>query len=151
MKRVLLFAALIVWSAVASAVVYKWTDAQGNVHYGDQPPNGVKAEIVEGLGTHISSLNGAPPPAPARPASQPAAAGAPAKDKPFDAAAADDATAARAKQCADAQARMKQLNEGRHLFRTGPTGERDYLTSDQIDSERADAKKEVDTVCGASN
>ena len=46
---------------------------------------------------------------------------------------------------------MKQLNEGRHLFRTGANGERDYLTSDQIDSERADAKKEVDTVCGASN
>jgi hypothetical protein len=148
MKRVLLCAALIVWSAVASAVVYKWTDAQGNVHYGDQPPNGVQAEVVEGLGNHISSLNAAPPPA--RPAAQPAAAGTAAKDKPFDAAAADEATAARAKQCADAQARLKQAIEGRHLFKAGPNGERDYLTSDQIDAERADAKKEVDTVCGTS-
>ncbi len=60
MKRVLVCAALIVWSAVASAVVYKWTDAQGNVHYGDQPPDGVPAQIVEGLGYHVSSLNGAP-------------------------------------------------------------------------------------------
>jgi hypothetical protein len=148
MKRVLLCAALIVWSAVASAVVYKWTDAQGNVHYGDQPPNGVQAEVVEGLGNHISSLNAAP--SPARPAAQPPAAGAPAKDKPFDAAAADEATAARAKQCADAQARLKQAIEGRHLYKAGPNGERDYLTSDQIDAERADAKKEVDTVCGTS-
>jgi Domain of unknown function (DUF4124) len=150
MKRVLVCAALIVWSAVASAVVYKWTDAQGNVHYGDQPPDGVPSEIVEGLGTHVSSLTGSPPAAPARSAA-PTAAAAPAKDKPFDAAAADAATAARAKQCADAQERMKQLNEGRHLFRAGPNGERDYLTSDQIDAERADAKKEVDTVCGNSN
>jgi Domain of unknown function (DUF4124) len=149
MKRVLLCAAMIVWSAVASAVVYKWTDAQGTVHYGDHPPNGVQAEIVEGLGSRNSSWNAAPPPA--RPAAQPAAAGAPAKDKPLDAAAADAAAAASAKQCADAQARLKQATEGRHLFKTGPNGERDYLTSDQIDAERADAKKEVDTVCGASN
>jgi hypothetical protein len=150
MKRVLVCAALIVWSAVASAVVYKWTDAQGNVHYGDQPPDGVPAQIVEGLGYHVSSLNGAPASAPARPAAPPGAAGAPAKDKPFDPAAADEATAARAKQCADAQARLKQAIEGRHLFKAGPNGERDYLTSDQIDAERADAKKEVDTVCGTS-
>jgi uncharacterized protein DUF4124 len=150
MKRVLLCAALIVWSAVASAVVYKWTDAQGIVHYGDHPPDGVKAEIVEGLGYHVSTLNSAPP---AQPAAQPAnAAAAPAKEKPVDAAAAADAaTAAREKQCADAQARMKLLNEGRHLFNAGPNGERDYLTSDQIDAARADAKKEVDTVCGTSN
>jgi hypothetical protein len=148
MKRVLLCAALILWSAVASAVVYKWTDAQGNVHYGDQPPNGVKAEIVEGLGYHVSSLNAAP--APAQSAAQPAAA-TPAKDKPLDPAAADAAAAAREQQCATAQARLKQANEGRHLFKAGPNGERDYLTSDQIDAERADAKKEVDTVCAASN
>jgi hypothetical protein len=143
MKRVLLFTALIIWSAVASAVVYKWSDAEGKVHYGDRPPDGVKAEIVEGLGTHVYA-QAASAPAPARATAQPAAA---AKDKPLDAAAQDAATAAREQQCASAQARLKQLNEGRHLFKAGPNGERDYLTSDQIDAERADAKKEVDTVC----
>src|SRR5450432_3969854 len=137
MKRVLLFTALIIWSAVASAVVYKWSDAEGKVHYGDRPPDGVKAEIVEGLGTHVYA-QAASSPAPARAAAQPATA---AKDKPLDAAAQDAATAARGQQCASAQARLKQLNEGRHLFKPGPNGERDYLTSDQIDAERADAKK----------
>jgi Domain of unknown function (DUF4124) len=150
MKRVLLCTVLIAWSAIAFAVVYKWTDAQGNVHYGDQPPDGVQAEIVEGLGNHISSLNAAPRPA-AQPASAASGAAAPAKDKPFDPAAADAAAAARAQQCADAQARLKQATEGRHLFKPGPNGEREYLTSDQIDAERADAKKEVDTVCATSN
>jgi hypothetical protein len=141
MKRVLLFTALIIWSAVASAVVYKWSDAEGKVHYGDRPPDGVKAEIVEGLGTHVYAQPAATP-APARAAAQPAAAAA--KDKPLDAAAHDA-------QCSAAQARLKQATEGRHLFKAGPNGERDYLTSDQIDAERADAKKEVDTVCSASN
>jgi hypothetical protein len=54
MKRVLLCAALIAWSGMASAVVYKWVDAQGKVQYGDRPPDGVHAEVVEGLGTHLS-------------------------------------------------------------------------------------------------
>ena len=148
MKRVLLFAALIVWSAVASAVVYKWSDAEGKVHYGDRPPDGVKAEIVEGLGlnTHFAAPAANSPPA--RAAGQPAAA---AKDKPVDPATADTAAAARAEQCTAAQARLKQLNEGRHLFKPGPNGTRDYLTSEQIDAERLDAKKEVDTVCGTSS
>jgi hypothetical protein len=48
MKRLLLFAALIAWSGMASAVVYKWVDAQGKLQYGDRPPDGVHAEVVEG-------------------------------------------------------------------------------------------------------
>ena len=52
MKRLLLCTALMVWSSLASAVVYKWTDAQGKVQYGDRPPDGVHAEVVEMLGTH---------------------------------------------------------------------------------------------------
>jgi|SRR5450755_1953359 hypothetical protein len=147
MKRVLLFTALIIWSAVASAVVYKWSDAEGKVHYGDRPPDGVKAEIVEGLGTHVSTPATSAP-APARAPAQNAAA---TKDKPLDAAAQDAASAAHEAQCTAAQARLKQASEGRHLFKPGPNGEHEYLTSDQIDAERADAKKEVDTVCGTSN
>jgi len=142
MKRVLLFTALIVWSALASAVVYKWSDADGKVHYGDRPPDGVKAEIVEGLGINTHFAAPAPAPAPARAA---------AKDKPVDPATADAQAAAREQQCTAAQARLKQVNEGRHLFKAGPDGTRDYLTSQQIDAERADAKKEVDTVCGTSS
>jgi hypothetical protein len=149
MKRVVMFAALIIWSTVASAVVYKWIDADGRVHYGDQPPDGVKAEIVQLLGTHSSGI-GVTPPAPAARIAPPrtAAAGTAANDKPADPA---DAAAAREQQCTDAKARLKQLMEGRHLYKPSANGEREYLTSDQIDSERLDAKKEVDTVCGASN
>jgi hypothetical protein len=147
MKRALLFAALIICSTVASAVVYKWTDADGKVHYGDRPPDGVHAEIVSLLGTHA----GAPPPVAARPAPPPAAASAPKdatqRDKQVDPA---DAAAAHEQECASAQARYKQLIDGRHLFTPGPNGERNYLTSEQIDAARLDAKKEVDTVCGAS-
>ena len=148
MKRVLLFTAMIICSAIASASVYKWSDADGTVHYGDRPPDGVKAELVEGLGLNVHYS--APAGAPARAAAQPVAA-AVAKDKAVDPAAADAASAAREAQCSAARERLKQLTEGRHLYKPAENGTRDYLTSDQIDSERLDAKKEVDTVCGASN
>ena len=46
MKRVLWCALLLGWSAMASAVVYKWVGADGKVMYGDNPPDGVHAEVV---------------------------------------------------------------------------------------------------------
>ncbi len=146
MKRVLLFGALIVWSAMASAVVYKWTDADGHVHYGDQPPDGVKAEVVELLGTHSSSAPPPPPPRTTAAAAAPAAAAAAAKSSNQD---PGEAAAAQAQQCADAQQRLKQLTEGRHLYKAGPNGEREYMTSEQIDAERADAKSEVAQLCNS--
>ena len=152
MRRVLLFTALIVWSAMASAIVYKWADADGRIHYGDRPPDGVKAEVVELLGTHTTS---APPPPPQPPrvssgtssaAPSAAAQGAAARDGTQ--ADQSDPAAARAAQCDAARQRLQQLTDGRHLYKPGPNGEREYLTSAQIDTERADAKNEVDQLCG---
>jgi hypothetical protein len=58
----------------------------------------------------------------------------------------------RDKQCADAQDRYKKLIESRRLYKEGANGERQYLTSDQIDQERLNAKREIDETCngGAS-
>jgi hypothetical protein len=141
MKRVLLCAALLAWSSLASAVVYKWVDAQGKTQYGDRPPDGVHAEVVELLGVHPSSRSAAAPVASDKAA--PAAQNADAKKE-----VAADVAEARQKECAEAQDRYKKLIEGRHLYKTGDSGERVYLTSDEIDAERLDAKKEISDVCG---
>ena len=61
MKRVILCALLMAWSTLASAVVYKWVDAQGKTQYGDRPPDGVHAEVVEGWG--VPAPRTSPPPA----------------------------------------------------------------------------------------
>jgi Domain of unknown function (DUF4124) len=142
MKRVLLCAALMAWSTLASAVVYKWVDAQGKVQYGDRPPDGVHAEVVELLGTHTGRSNSAPA-APTKAAETP---------PPSDAKKAVDSDVAqtRDKQCADAQDRYKKLIEGRRLYKTGENGERQYLTSDEINSERLSAKQDVDTICNSA-
>jgi hypothetical protein len=149
MKRLLLLAALIAWSSMASAVVYKWIDADGKLQYGDRPPDGVHAEVVELLGTHVAHATSAP-------ASQPASGshGVP-KDstaKLDDTKAAVDADVAqtRDKQCTDAQERYKKLIEGRRIYKTGPDGEREYMSSQEIDTERLNAKRDIDTICNST-
>jgi len=154
MKRVLLCAALLAWSGLSAAAVYKWVDVQGKVMYGDRPPDGVKAELVTLLGNHV------PGPAPARPSdstrsirsssnstnsSKPPAL----KDDAKKAVEQDVATA-KAKQCADAQERYRKLIEGRHIYKEGKAGEREYLSSEEIDSERLNAKHDIDTVCNSA-
>jgi len=144
MKRLLLFAALIAWSGMASAVVYKWVDAKGEVQYGDRPPDGVHAEVVELLGTHVAR-QASDAARPATSASAPAGTETAAKKQ-----IADDVAQTRDKQCTEAQDRYKKLIEGRRLYRTGANGEREYLTSAEIDKERLEAKTEVDTICNST-
>lgn len=140
MKRVIFCAVLMAWSTLASAVVYKWVDAQGKIQYGDRPPDGVHAEVVEGLGHDSRPASAAPPAAkPSGPASTP----------DVKKAVQSDVSATREKQCADAQERYKKLIEGRHIYKTGDNGERVYLSSQEIDEERVNAKKDIDEVCNS--
>ncbi len=147
MKRLLLFVALVAWSGMAGAVVYKWVDAQGKLQYGDRPPDGVHAEVVELLGTHAAhgTTAKASESAPAPKRDQPSKDDAATKK-----AVSEDVAQTREKQCADAQDHYKKLIEGRRLYKTGTNGERQYLTSEEIDSERVNAKREVDATCNSS-
>ena len=146
MKRLLLFAALIAWSGMASAVVYKWVDAQGKLQYGDRPPDGVHAEVVELLIPHSASTRSASTTAPvAKNAAVP-----PAKDLDDKKAVDQDVAQTRDKQCTDAQDRYKKLIEGRKLYKIGPDGERQFMSSQEIDTERLNAKQDVDTICNST-
>lgn len=152
MKRFLLCAALLSWSGLASAVVYKWIDAQGKLQYGDRPPAGMHAEVVELLGTHAARS------APARAAAssieappKPTAPDAPGTYETAKKTVDEDVAQVKEKQCADAQDHYKKLIEGRRIYKAGADGERQYLTSDEIDAERVNAKREVDLVCNSPN
>ena len=148
MKRLLLFAALLAWSGMASAVVYKWIDAQGKLQYGDRPPDGVHAEVVELLVAHNASTRSAPTSTQAAPAAKTAAPTV--KDINDKNAVAQDVAQTRDKQCTEAQDRYKKMIEGRRLYKAGPNGERQFLSSEEIDTERLNAKQEVDNVCNST-
>jgi hypothetical protein len=151
MKRLLLFAAMIAWSGLASAVVYKWTDAQGKLQYGDRPPDGVHAQVVELLGTHAASAGTTRVAAPSAPPAQAAkvAAAPTAKELEDQRTVDQDVAQTRDKQCTDAQDRYKKLIEGRRLYKTGPDGERQFMTSEEIDTERLNAKRDIDNICNS--
>ena len=155
MKRVLLCAALLAWSGLASAVVYKWIDAQGKLQYGDRPPDGVHAQVVEGLGTThgARSEQARPSVAPTSASSSQPVKSAPqtkgSGDDDIKKTVDDDVAQVKEKQCADAQARYKNLIEGRKLYKAGADGERQYLTSEEIDAERLNAKRDIDTICNS--
>ena len=151
MKRVLLCAALLAWSGMSAAAVYKWVDAQGKVLYGDRPPDGVKAELVTLLGNRV------PASAPVRQSdagrsdrativsSKPPAPKADSKKS-----VEQDVAAAKAKQCGEAQERYRKLIEGRHIYKEGKEGEREYLSAEEIDSERLNAKHDIDAICNSA-
>jgi hypothetical protein len=150
MKRLLLVAALIAWSGMASsAVVYKWTDAQGKVQYGDRPPDGVHAEVVELLATHASRSAPAPAPAKVADAQSPKTPASP-KDAADKQAVDEDVAQTRDKQCTDAQERYKKLIEGRRLYKAGADGERQYMNSQEIETERLNAKRDIDAICNST-
>ena len=54
---------LLIFSSQISAAIYKWTNEQGQVHYGSMPPQGVSAKKM-GVSTKFT-----PPPAPKKKAS----------------------------------------------------------------------------------
>jgi hypothetical protein len=148
MKRVLLCAFLLGWSAMASAIVYKWVDAQGKLQYGDTPPDGVHAEVVELLGVHNGRSTSSTTTAAGT--SKPSGSEPPA-DKDRKKEIDSDVAQTREKQCAEAQERYKKLIEGRRLYKTGENGERQYLTSEEIDSERLNAKRDIDEICNSAS
>lgn len=151
MKRVLLFVALLGWSALASATVYRWVDAKGQVQYGDSPPVGVHATVVHLLGTADPS-----PAASSTATSNPtlsnaafaAQALAQAKAQHEQQSVASDVAAAHQAQCAKAKQHYEDLINGRHMYTQGPDGKRHYLSSAEIDAARLDAKRQVDSLCG---
>jgi hypothetical protein len=70
-----------------------------------------------------------------------------------EAMAADErkeVVAQRAENCRVARDRLSRYSEAHRLYRPGPDGEREYLTSEEIDAERAEAISSVGKWCDNS-
>jgi len=136
---------------MASAVIYKWLDAQGKLQYGDRPPDGVHAEVVELLGTHGGTARNTPAPVNTAGTAPKTAGNNPSpNDADVKRTVDEDVAETKDKQCAEAQERYKKLIEGRRIYKPGPDGERQYMTSQEIDTERLNAKRDIDTICNST-
>lgn len=135
-------------SAVLSGEIYKWTDADGNVHFEDRPlGDNVERLDVASRSTNNSSVNAS---IVARREQEDARAEARTK-RGEDAQAAADAKAEadkRATQCTAARKRMETYLQARRLYNVDDAGERVYLDETAIMKARDAAQEQIHKYCG---
>ncbi len=161
-------AAFIMSLAIAAAAVtatradvYRSVDAQGHVQYSDTPTPGAElVRVQHGGQTGTSSLNSAPtppssaapgertqPPTPA-PASNTISAQADIDKQNAQKAVQQDVEQTRADQCKKATDDYQASLAARRIYRTGPNGERDYLTDDEAEQQRVTLRQAMQSACG---
>jgi hypothetical protein len=117
--------AIVLAAASAQAVLYKWTDENGRVVYGDQPPASAKAERVN------------PGIAPADPNAV--------RSMAADAEAKSDKEQADAKKkgdmCAQARGRIRTLREDVNVYRYNEKGEKVFFEPAERQKAIADNEK----------
>ena len=132
----------------AAAALYKWTDENGRVVYGDTPPAGVKAERV----------NAAVPPADPNAIRDMASKDAQIKARQ-QARADDEAKAVKAQadnkakleRCAQIRGNIQTMRSDAAVYRFNDKGEKVYLESAEREKSIADSQKLLrDFNCGGA-
>lgn len=142
-------ASLVAGSALASEI-YRYTDADGNVHYGDRP-SGSKSEQRVAVASTRPTASQAPS---SSPEPQSPAAAEPAEAGDDESAAAKKTRSEkiaekkkREERCANFRAKLETMVTSRRLYREGDDGERQYLSDTEIDAARAKAQSLVEENC----
>jgi Domain of unknown function (DUF4124) len=152
MRGILSLGALVLMgaSALAQADVYRWVDAQGEVHYSDRwVPGSTLIKVDRSRATPEAVAN-------ARSADQNRLAvtndriNAQQAQNAESRAVQKDVQEARTSQCKDAKERYDKSIQARRIFRTGKDGEREYLNDAEADEYRLKARSEMQEACGAS-
>jgi len=142
-------AASAVLPVAGASEIYKWTDADGNVHYGDRP-SGVASEERVAIASQRTDASRVQAGIDARLERQAARAEARQTRETEDADRAEEEqkAAERTAACEQNRQRLNSYNESPRLYREDENGERVYLD----DSERETAKQRVqeliDEYCG---
>lgn len=148
LAALLAFALTLGGNAVAGDI-YKWVDAEGNVHYEDRPTsNAAERVAIDSRATNRAVVR--------ERASANAEAWAAARDArraARDEGASPEELRASAEekrqQCANYRAKLQKILTSRRLYREGEDGERVYLDDSQIDEARAKAQSEVEKYCNS--
>ena len=135
---------LLLAAAPLSAVeVYRFIAEDGSVVYTDRPVPG--AELVN---VDAPFVGGRPLPRPSLTAGDDSETDAPEDENEQQTAARNEPTAEqRARNCEAARERSERYSTAQRLYRTTPDGEREYLSSEEIDEARAQAAADVEQWC----
>lgn len=139
MKTLILMALLM--TGAAQAEIYKWKDADGMMHYSDQPPKGNKAEVLKTKDLPVSSMSAQRREASAASkvaASAPAVASAPA---PAAKSEKDE------KACKEAMARLGYLQGSKKFSSVNEKGKLEFMEAAQRKAETASVEATIKRVC----
>ena len=128
-------------AASAASAVYKWTDAQGNVHFSDRPDESPASKRIEV--DVVPRSADAPPPPPARPAG---ASPAPQEQAPLQADAAAQ-RAIREKNCEIARGTLEHNENIHRMYRLDPDGERVFLSDEEREEVMRRSRDDVAKWC----
>ena len=127
--------------------IYKWTDAEGNVHYGDKPAGDQPERVaVDSQPTDPARIQAATQArADSRTARSEAAAAAAASAPSAEQLQAE--AAERAERCTSVRAQMQQLVTSRRLYREDANGERVYLDESETIAARERVENQISEFC----
>ncbi|AVO54754.1 DUF4124 domain-containing protein [Ectopseudomonas mendocina] len=139
MRRALLIVALL--PVLATAEIYRWTDEQGRVHFGQRPVAGaepveVRPQVVE-RDEHTRE----------REARAQRFHDARREEQQQAAATAAAQRAERASECQDLRRRLAQIPEGFSYYRTDASGERIYYSDEETDTARRQLRERIAQRC----
>jgi hypothetical protein len=154
-------------SVGAAAQMYKWTDKDGKVRYGDTPPPGVKSSSVAAPAPASAPSSSASPasgrtPAPITGSAADAKKGplTPAEQEQQYRKQKEEQAKAAAKTASEAEAKsqrneacdrskeyLRTLESGQRIARTNSAGERYYLEDSQVAAEVAKAQQSIQQAC----
>lgn len=140
MKTIVLFALLL--TGFAQAEIYKWKDAEGKMHYSDQPPNGGKAKVLQTKDLPVSSMS---------PQRREASAAASAVAVKVAASQVASAPAVKSekdeKACKEALARLGYLKGSQKFSSVNEKGKLEFMESSQRKAETASVEANIKRVC----
>lgn len=150
-KRLALLCAVTAMTVAGGAManeIYKWTDENGTVHYGDRPSGAATEERLAMTFTRTDNaavqqrVQARVEATAARQEARSAAAQA-----QVEAAEKEAEAAERAERCDKARARLEQFLQSQRLYRMDENGERVYLDDAQRETARQKAEEQITEYC----
>ena len=129
------------------ADVWKWVDADGHAQYSDRWVPG--AQLIKSEHGHATSSGGFDDDS-RKLAERSAEISAQLDQQAAARAVEKDRTAARNEQCKQAKDHYEKTIQARRIYRTGKDGEREYLSDEEADQQRLQARLDMQQACGAS-
>jgi len=150
-KRIVLTCAIAAMTVSMGAManeIYKWTDADGNVHYEDRPSGAATEERLD-LTYRATDRGAVQARVKSRLDAQTAREEAESTAAAAEQEAAENAAAEqqRRDRCDQARARLESYLQARRLYRTDENGERVYLDDSQSQQARQKTEEQIAEFC----